>query len=263
MRRRIYAVIAVSAALLIAVIAYTIREKPHAFSEAECGRCHYDEDDDPRKLIAPVAVLCGKCHKRGLKTASHPVDMRPASIRIPADMPLTDGKLTCNTCHNVHAKRFTAFGEKSYYLRRPVTGRDFCASCHERDPLSPGHRELMDVAHMARKYKPSGDSDTLDTLSVECIGCHDGLVGRAVDYAFGPGSWEHNFAGPHSIGVHYNERRMSVGGLRPISQINKSIRFFGGKIGCGTCHDPFSKRQALLVMDNKDSRLCSECHFDK
>jgi len=40
----------------------------------------------------------------------------------------------------------------------------------------------------------------------------------------------------------------------------QEIRLFEGRIGCGTCHDPFSKLPKQLVMSNKGSRICLACH---
>lgn len=249
--------------LAAAIIAYTVREDPHRFSESECRRCHIDAENNPKQLVASVTRLCRKCHRRRMRVASHPIDIAPAITRVPPDMPLTNGRLTCNTCHNVHAKRYTAFREKSYFLRRRARGKDFCASCHEIDPLKLGHKQLLDTAHMGRKYKVINKSQPLDPLSTQCIGCHDGIVGSFADYSFGVGAWTHNLQGPHPVGIHYNESRMKLGSLRPVSRLNRKIRFFGGRIGCGTCHDPYSKIPGQLVMSNFESRLCRECHYNK
>ncbi|MDP2168333.1 MAG: cytochrome c3 family protein [Thermodesulfovibrionales bacterium] len=248
--------------LSAAIIAYTVMENPHGFSDSECSKCHVDAGKTPKELVAPVIGLCAGCHRRGMKTASHPVGILPGITRIPQGMPLENGRLTCNTCHNIHAKRFTAFGEKSYFLRTTARGRDFCAACHTVDPLLAGHKELLDAAHMGRRYTVTDASQSIDGLSLECLSCHDSSVGSLSDYIAGAGYWEH-LRGPHPIGVNYETSRRMSGGLKPASRLSKKIRFFDGRIGCGTCHDPFSGLSAQLVMDNTESRLCSECHFDK
>lgn len=244
------------------IIAYTVAENPHSFSESECKDCHKDVETNPKSLVAPVAMLCKKCHKRGMTTASHPVDITPKITKVPLDMPLTDGMLTCNTCHNLHASRHTAFGEKSYFLRRAIKGREFCDSCHDVNPLEIGHEALLDVAHMARKYHTLNRTQPLDALSVQCIECHDGTIGKQADYVIGAGYREHLW-GSHPIGVDYNQSRMQYRGLSPLSRVNKKIRLFNGRIGCGTCHDPYSKLPGQLVMSNDESKLCRECHYDK
>lgn len=248
--------------LIAAIVAYTLREEPHKFSEDECLRCHADAENDPRALMAPVEKLCAKCHRRGLTAASHPVNIKPEISRVPADMPLTDGRLTCNTCHNVHKDRYTAFGEKSYYLRRPPGGREFCISCHEENPIATGHGAMLDVAHMARKYRVTDENQPLDGLSLQCIGCHDGTIASNAEYTIGGGYWKH-LDGAHPIGVDYGMSRMKAGGLTPPARLDGRIRLFNGRLGCGTCHSPYSGLPGQLVMDNTNSRLCSECHFDK
>lgn len=251
--------------LAVAALVYSVRESPHDFRDDECRRCHIDTEGDPKKLVAPITRLCRKCHRRGMRTASHPVDIRPETVRIPRDMPLKKGKLTCNTCHNVHGKRYTAFAEKSNYLRRTAKGRDFCAACHKVDPLEFSHIAQLATAHMARKYRVTNPNQPLDPVSINCIGCHDGTLGREVDYviADGEGFYDHN-SGSHPVGVDYRRSRMEGGGLAPVSQLKKkNIRLFGGRIGCGTCHDPYSKLPGQLVMSNIGSKLCLECHIDK
>lgn len=255
--------ILVAVILLAAIIAYTTIEDTHDFSDSECQKCHVDSENNPKELTASVSKLCGICHRNGMKTASHPVDIFPETTKIPSDMPLSRGKLTCNTCHNPHAKRFNAFGEKSYFLRRTAIGREFCISCHEADPVKQSHKDMFDSAHLGRKFRSTNPSKLLDKMSVDCISCHDGTTGQAVDFSYGEGVWRHNLTDTHPIGVSYEESRMKDGSLKPISKLSKKLHFFGGRIGCGTCHDPYSKLPAQLVMTNENSRLCTECHFDK
>ncbi|MBI5970861.1 MAG: hypothetical protein HY884_06875, partial [Deltaproteobacteria bacterium] len=48
--------------------------------------------------------------------------------------------------------------------------------------------------------------------------------------------------------------------LRDLDMLPKQIKLFGGKIGCATCHDPFSKGHSRLVISNRKSALCLACH---
>jgi len=41
----------------------------------------------------------------------------------------------------------------------------------------------------------------------------------------------------------------------------RELRLYDGKIGCGTCHNAFSKEKSMLVINNRRSRLCLECHI--
>lgn len=250
--------------LMVTAIAYTLSESPHSFSEAECRDCHIDPEGDPTKLASGITKLCARCHSRTIRVSSHPVDITPQIAKVPTDLPLRDGKITCNTCHNIHGEDRLVFGIKSYFMRRPTSDmKFFCIACHEENRLTPGHKELVTVAHMGSYFTVVDPSSALDPLSIECIGCHDGSVGSPVDYELGEGIWRHMAGMSHPVGVHYNTARMKNSGLMPISMLNRKIRFFAGKIGCGTCHNIYSTYQAKLVVDNTESRLCTACHFDK
>ncbi len=243
-----------------AIVAYTVLEGgPHDFKEGDCPRCHVDASGNPKAMTAPITRLCQPCHKKINRKSSHPVDISPDFIRIPADLPLTDGKITCNTCHNVHDRKTSAFLDKTYFLRRPSAGREFCIACHQVNPVRKSHAEIIAVAHVGSKYAVSNSAQPLDALSVACISCHDGSIGRAVQNEIGVGVWSH-VQGYHPIGVSYQEARMKRGGLHPLTRVDRRIRFFDGKIGCETCHDTYSKNPMKLVMSNDGSRLCLSCH---
>jgi predicted CXXCH cytochrome family protein len=246
---------------LTAVIAYTIPgENPHDFSNAECPKCHVDASENPKVLVTSVTQLCLPCHKKKVRRSPHPVDVRPELVRVPADLPLSNGKITCNTCHNVHDKeRTSVFGGKSYFLRRAAAGREFCVACHEVGSGKSRYMEVVAAAHIGNRYKVTEASALLDPMSLDCIGCHDGSLGKVAEYRIGQGVWDHN-QGSHPVGVDYREGRMKRGQLRPLSSVSRKLRLFNGKIGCGTCHDLYSRNPAMLAMSNEGSRMCLSCH---
>lgn len=241
------------------MIAYTLLDNPHNFPESRCGKCHVDTVGSPRKLTASVTSLCLPCHRKTTRRSSHPVDMAPRIVRIPADLPLMNGMVTCITCHNIHADRFDGFGKKTYFLRRSPSGRDFCIACHETNTAKNSHIEMVAFSHMKGKYTVTGKSRPLDPMSMDCIGCHDGILGKSTSYTLGKGVWSHD-NGAHPIGVNYRDSRMKKGNLKPVELLDKSIRLYNGNIGCGTCHDVYSKIPSQLVMSNDGSRLCLSCH---
>lgn len=250
--------------IIMVIVAYTLSDTSHSFSEAECKDCHIDPDRDPGMLKATITKLCARCHERTIRTSSHPVDVIPMLAKIPNDLPLKNGRITCNTCHSVHAERNLVFGLKSYFLRRPTADiKFFCIACHEEDRMRPGHKELITTAHMGSYYEVLEPSLPLDPLSIECIGCHDGTIGINADYSLGDGLWTHSDGSSHPVGIHYRTARMQGSKLTPPSKLNRKLRFFAGRIGCGTCHDMYSTYYAKLIMDNTESRLCVACHFDK
>jgi predicted CXXCH cytochrome family protein len=79
--------------------------------------------------------------------------------------------------------------------------------------------------------------------------------------SLGAGRWYHYNRKNHPVGISYEEiSRKEKKKFRPISMLRKEIRLFNGKIGCGTCHNIYSKEPYMLVIDNEGSRLCLECH---
>jgi predicted CXXCH cytochrome family protein len=249
--------------VIATVIASSRRGGPHDFTEKECYKCHVSPENNPSRLAGTVKELCLKCHSEGMVNFSHPVEVMPQLSRIPPDFPLRDGKITCNTCHNIHSGKRSLFGRKTYFLRRPNADmRFFCSSCHEEDPQNPGHLVLPMTAHIGRNFMVTDPAEPLDPLTIQCISCHDETIASGADYKIGEGVWNHIY-GPHPIGADYREARMRGSGLTPVSRLDGRIRLFAGKIGCGTCHDMYSKHSSDLVMSNQESRLCSSCHYDK
>ncbi|MFQ5586436.1 MAG: hypothetical protein ACE5GF_06415 [Thermodesulfobacteriota bacterium] len=94
---------------------------------------------------------------------------------------------------------------------------------------------------------------TLDPESTRCLSCHNKTV-------------PFDTANHHPVGIVYSEA----------APLDPAIRLFNGRIGCATCHVPYSEayHQALtdersafpsipdpfLVIDNRRSELCLACH---
>ncbi|MFQ5328996.1 MAG: hypothetical protein ACE5D4_03285 [Thermodesulfobacteriota bacterium] len=97
------------------------------------------------------------------------------------------------------------------------------------------------------------DGAPLDSESTRCLSCHNDSV-------------PYDTADHHPVGVAYSKA----------ATLNPSIQLFNGRVGCATCHVPYSKadhqtlterRSAipsipdpLLIMDNRRSELCQACH---
>jgi predicted CXXCH cytochrome family protein len=247
--------------------------EPHKFSRDRCPTCHVTDGSGNalgRQLTAPITLLCESCHGKIFEEGYlHPIDVRPRNTRIPADFPLSpSGELTCSTCHDIHSSYFTPYGAPSRYLRRLEAGKKFCEACHSGATAKPGHAGTMGEAHFQSKYIQKSSSQTIDHQSKNCISCHDGAYASSV--SIGAGTWSHrkelmpHDAGSHPIGVDYENARVAKGRktpLRPIAMIDRRIRFFDGKIGCGSCHDPYSTIEKRLVMSDVRSSLCLSCHL--
>ena len=241
----------------IAAVVFAISSEPHDFESNECGYCHIDIDISPRYINPDVTSGCKICHAEYAKTQSHPTDIYPR-VSIPHDMPLTEGRLTCITCHYVHIDNTVQRNKNHFFLRRQVRGMVFCSACH---PISDKKHIVFQSVHK-KGYVERDRSTRIDRMSLECIECHDSHVADIRDI-LGAGSWNHfKKEYNHPIGASYKDASSRKSrAFRPASMLNKEMKLYNGKIGCGTCHNIYSKEKAMLVMNNRGSRLCLECHI--
>lgn len=205
---------------------------------------------------------------------NHPVGIRPKGT-VPANMPLDNhSHITCLTCHNepnsLDNPNCTDIGpERS--LRRP-TGMQFCSTCHVKmgdTMLEQSHWQFSTRAHLGSinpQAASSGDSKQLigdiDTESRMCLTCHEDITVTIPAYnetlQQKRARWRK--MKDHPIGIDYEHTA-----LRKISRynfplINERIRLFNGKLGCGSCHSPYSQIKNNLVNPNLRGALCRMCH---
>jgi predicted CXXCH cytochrome family protein len=90
-------------------------------------------------------------------------------------------------------------------------------------------------------------------------GLRDVMSSRPAEIRLGAGIFNHNSGGSHPIGVDYT-RAFTRGGFAHPSRLDPSVVLFNGKIGCGTCHNLYSKRKYYLSASNERSALCFQCH---
>jgi predicted CXXCH cytochrome family protein len=72
-------------------------------------------------LNKPLSELCLDCHAARKAPAEHRVDVVPAMAV--QKLPLSNGKMTCITCHDPHANKYGKM------LR--VRAKDLCFVCHK------------------------------------------------------------------------------------------------------------------------------------
>jgi len=237
----------------------------HDFS-GRCLDCHIKMPVPGGKrptLKKDVTVLCEKCHEEqdGL---SHPVDVRPV-MQVPDYLPLDwRGMVTCVTCHSVHEP---GFGPS--HIRTSAGGQGFCVLCHSGLDEKM-HSVFGAGAHMGGvvkvAYAPDNHGEVrLDEMSIRCMSCHDAILGTESTVANVDvfRSLHSNTTGlSHPVGVLYSEaKRKYRGAYREISKLPPQIKFYGGRVGCGTCHSPYSSEHAQLVMSNYGSNLYLTCHI--
>jgi len=205
-------------------------------------------------------IPCLECHADEA-IASHPVGMVP-SMAVPADLPLTAaGQVTCFTCHRDHGD-IQPTGDGLQSLRRSTVWQ-LCQSCHH-DEARMNHRGNLPFAHTLDRRSRIVDGRGIDRRSLDCLGCHAELhpmmgsdgVRRAS--LFGGSS---AMGLSHPIGVELDATSARSG--RPMAwqpARDPRIRLLDGRVGCPSCHNPFSTAPKKLVVDNRGSRLCFGCH---
>jgi hypothetical protein len=214
--------------------------------------CHLDEKNAPDQIIPLATESCMNCHKKIDPKLSHQVDIYPyKNTIIPVDMPLTDRRLTCLTCHYTHPLEG---GTASTFIRGEKSGIGFCIECHQNDT-----REHVNTGKAHIQPNKAKTSASLDEITSLCIECHD--MGKY--YEWGEERYACMSKLNHPVGVLYQDvETLRKGTFCPVNDLNKDINLFGGKIGCGTCHNIYSPIRNLLVMSNHKSKLCLQCHFD-
>lgn len=222
-----------------------------------CLSCHLAGDavtpENAYQLIDTQERLCAGCHADAL-AVSHPSGFQ-ARRRLPAEYPVDwKGDVTCSSCHLVH-------GDNSGLMRGHKRGKELCLSCHEIDffyRMADGGTSVQHAVHLA----PAPDSfmDVLDSYSQHCVGCHldnvrsvTGLTGQT------DAILAHGYTTmPHPVGVQYdtsNKKR-----YRELYELSDKIVLPEGKLSCISCHQAYDENHGGLVISNKGSALCFQCH---
>ena len=270
------------AALLIPLAPICLAESstegnPHHFLQT-CGNCHElnaKTDNSRDKTIGPlhrdINQSCSQagCHDYN-SVLSHPVGIR-ARGHIPSEMPLNSkGQITCLTCHDETNRNnpnyFPAF------LRR-ASGRDLCASCHQASGNTPrkrAHWQFTTKAHLDAgngrfSTKDYGElTGGMDPESYTCLGCHDNI--SAVILGENESTAEkmrrRSDMSDHPIGMAY--ARMASRNHREFNMpltMDARIRFFNGRVGCGSCHNLYNGQKNNLAVPSVRGNLCRQCHI--
>jgi len=246
--------------ILIGVIALVPADfwgKPH-MSEYSCGRCHLaDPTVNPGqagKLLVSQEVMCGSCHEKALQM-SHPSGFLPKRS-LPAEYPADwKGDLTCSSCHNVH-------GSTPGLLRGNKHGQEMCLSCHNRhffQKMKDRGTSLQQTGHLSLGIS-LGNQLEIDAQSLQCISCHENSSSLTGVRIGANGILHHNNGqANHPIGQRYPEFSRNAD-LHPRSALPEVILLPDGKISCVSCHQVYKQEHGKLVMSNKGSALCLQCH---
>lgn len=256
------ALLVLSAGVLLAVLGIGAGDNPHRFA-GRCEMCHLNDPvpGDPGLFVLDIDSLCSGCHLMPEKN-SHPSRILP-SQPVPEGFPLDwQGRVTCATCHDPHAEDFQSNPD---LLRSEARGRYFCLLCHERLLAdSNSHLGVGGMAHAKSSTQPDRETleRVLDRFSLECLECHDGLIGPDPGYrVLGDESLTYRERMlSHPIGVDYREAARRSRHLKPMETLPPLISLYEGKVGCGSCHNPYSRELGMLVFSDRRSALCLSCH---
>lgn len=243
-----------------------------------CGQCHEGVPvaggNKRLKYGGDLNQLC-RCHTRSNRNYIHPVGIRPSRekrARMPADFPLSNGKLSCATCHDIYAQCQKSSLRKSSLRGAPYPRRtDFCFKCHNKQ-----NYRILDVHKQLNRKK--------QLVAGKCLYCHmqtpDAKRATFKDLKFVSDLGTlcrrcHLVRGNHS-GNFNHLIKPSAKGLAKMKRMEKKFDIIlpldaHGKMTCVTCHNPHEKgviapqSPAAKGADSKfrhrlPGRMCIECH---
>lgn len=243
-----------------------------------CADCHQETPveggDQFLKYNGDFDKLC-KCHVKSPADYIHPVDFTPTKsikTKIPSELPLRDGKLTCLTCHDIYRQCQKRRVEKISLRGAPFPNRsDFCFKCHDKKSyvrLDAHNQRNAEGAISAENClychtdKPNERTDRYE--DVKLIGGLEALCQRC-----------HVIRGNHAG----NFNHMVKPSAKALNRMKSMETTFGivlpldenGKMTCITCHNPHdkgvipaespaSKGAGSKFRHRLPGRLCIECH---
>ncbi len=263
----------------LGLASFSTKINPH-WKNVLCVTCHEGEPSSGNPSLrdgGDLNLICNRCHLgRNSRHEIHPINNSPSSyVTIPPDMPLRDGRLNCETCHDSSLqeggeKALTVRRKNPNFLRGGFESRtEFCFRCHRQEhfrALNP-HRQLDDKGRI---------------MEVSCLFCHSSIPEpgrRGLDYARVDEEtltsvclWCHpaSYKESHPMAPHLvvpSPATMELLETAP-RRIGVEFPLFEGRIVCATCHNPHQEGaiEAERGAGNKRLRLtvgqeiCVGCH---
>jgi hypothetical protein len=224
------------------------------FSAKYCTECHVEvpPKKGPKflKYGGDYKRLC-RCHYDASGNYVHPVDLKPSAYmapRIPRSLPLQDGKVTCDTCHDIFVQCHDKPNEKIFlkendFLRgAPYQNRtELCFKCHDvtqyrkyNPHLQLNNQKQIIEASCLYCHSEVPDQKRANYEDVKlranpkmiCLGCHSIITEN---------QWHtrHLRKPPEAILKRINELQTQYQIVLPLDS--------DGNITCATCHNPHEK----------------------
>lgn len=250
------------------------------FDSRYCLQCHEKlpiaKSELYLKYNGNMQYLCS-CHYNSGKLHPHPVDYPPSGdVKIAADFPLQDDKLTCITCHDVvrqcQDSPSTKILKKAILRGAPYSNRiDICFRCHDKSkyPKYNPHQQLDAKGKIIRQRclychsevpdeQKTGAEDVklIGNYGAICMGCHNSAAKQ-------PLHQRHLRKPSAEVLAHINEMQSLFNIVLPLDQ--------QGRVTCVTCHNPHQKG---LIPDKRagaagagelhrhrlSGNMCLKCH---
>lgn len=116
--------------------------------------------------------------------------------------------------------------------------------------------------HLYKPYLFENKNFLLDKQTIGCLECHGEML--AVEKIKGDDVLDKNFhstLGKHAIGLNYHDMVLNDPKTYYRPDPDKTnIVFIGGKLGCLSCHNPFSTLPFHLNAEEANGALCRQCH---
>ncbi len=262
------------------------------FTGKYCEECHsatpVEGGEKHLKFGTDYKQTCN-CHEFAKGTYIHPVFIKPSKEKaalIPDNFPLTEGEISCNTCHDIYLqcqdKVVTKLFNKNFLRGGPFQHRtDICFNCHNQDEYN-----MLDPHNQIDEYG--------NIIEDKCLYCHTEKPDEKTD-SFKKGSYgkQVKLIGklmPLCVRCHPTKERMhpiNANHLqRPstmtLANIRESEKKYDvilplsnkGELTCATCHNPHEKgvlpkRKASakgagekyrLRLSGMTGEICRACH---
>lgn len=259
--------------------------KPH-WTGKHCSECHLNDNPLEKGALlrnnGNVIELCTRCHNGNTVPAeTHPFGvplLEHMKQRVLSGWPISAGKITCLTCHNVLDQMSENPSEElvnPQFVRQPysMSRNDFCFTCHQANDYQKQnpHRQYDEegtlkentclFCHQAipnpEQENPLAHISFKNDQTRICISCHAGKKDNH------PTRGNHLVSMPDSMKEEFDAKTAKRGVYLPLPN---------SVISCTTCHNPHQegiiKRKEAAAGSSKSSflrisrgrKLCTTCH---